>query len=70
MSDKLTYGLAKIISSPRIQKQLVEAGKAVVAAAAPVVVSTLPVLVPVAVVAAGTVGAFALGNAVSKNKNE
>ena len=39
------------------------------AAAAPVVVSTLPVLVPVAVVAAGTVGAFALGNAVSKNKN-
>ena len=69
MSDKLTYGLAKIISSPRNQKQLVEAGKAVVAAAAPVVVSTLPVLVPVAVVAAGTVGAFALGNAVSKNKN-
>ena len=68
MSDKLTYGLAKIISSPRVRKQLGEAGKAVVAAAAPVVVSTLPVLVPVAVVAAGTAGAFALGNAVSKNK--
>lgn len=68
MSDKLAYGLAKVVSNPRVQKQVEKAGAAAVAAAAPVVVSTLPVLVPVAIIAAGTAGAFALGNAVFKNK--
>ena len=68
MSDNLAYGLAKVVSNPRVQKQIEKAGAAAIAIAAPVVVSALPVLVPVAIIAASTAGAFALGNAVSKNK--